>query len=1184
MASVLSELLWTEMSDIRAQGKHIESRRPGLLVPWVLAVTGILAGCETNPPPKSAARSGTSVAQERFVRHLDAEQCNAFLRPLGLERVRYVPVVQEYNLLWLSGTPEQLNRAKSILDLVDSPEDYCIMNLGPASGAKTLPSRQQLETALGDIRIGTFAEPPAAGAGSHAIIDVQGDSVLAFVPVGHRDRLQTLLDSKHTATDSPPVVQTRTQPEKRVSEKPAQTIVPTPPTEQSQTAKQEIKPTAATAAGTADRERRSEKASVPTPVAAQPATPQASRQPAVSPPSVAKAKAAENPPKAAENRSELPKTVRISFTPAPNGPGGAETATITDKAVPDNGEDLIDMTLPETITVVQLLDLAGKYMGLNCVYDPREITNQSVALKLHGNLQGAMKVKNLYALLETVLGDQGLAMIRQQENLVVITKIDKALQTQPELVDTGTNAVQVGDTVVTRAFNVKHVDILSVITLLQDMKLSVAVTAVEKANLLLVTCHAGRMNRVEQLVEMIDRPGKPIECRFRRLDYTAAAPLIAKIRALSQELEGIVVTAATNTSPAKPAAPTIPVPVAVPRPAQSAAGRSVYLDGDERTNRILMIGYEEELTLIEQLVDTLDVAQADPRSAHIYDVENIDAEQALEKLQTLEVLKTSRGGSGTATTTAASNEHTGDESLTGEPLVSILETTNQLLVRATSDQHVRIAEFLDYIDTAPGSSKILANYELKCIRADTARTMLAELGLAGVEAVASAGVAGPNEPSAPPGKRPSARRATDSLTHKPQVVISESTNALLVNATAEQQEQIGGVIKFIDRKTPEEELSVQIYPVENSSPDHISEMLERLLTETREDKEGKIVEKIAKTEEQITVVPDPNTYSLIVSANQKNQLWIEDLIGKLDKRRPQVLIDVTLVEVTRTDIFEYDLNLVATANDAVAGNIVIDPIQSIDSRSRLEGGFNLMDQEGNPTGQTRAFYSDQKVQALLTAIQRKNYGRVLAKPKVLVDDGQEGEIVTTDETTYVKESIQIPQTGTPITTRDFVPIQASIQLQITPHISEGDLLRLNVNMSRDDFGTRPLSGAPPDKATSKVTTTVFVPDDRTVILGGLVKLNQSKGGSKVPLLGDIPLVGALFRSVDNSDVEKKLYVFLKANIVRPYDESKLEDLQKISDEHRKAFEKSESQFQNMQDVPGIQPAPMPPKRILEDYQ
>ena len=85
----------------------------------------------------------------------------------------------------------------------------------------------------------------------------------------------------------------------------------------------------------------------------------------------------------------------------------------------------------------------------------------------------------------------------------------------------------------------------------------------------------------------------------------------------------------------------------------------------------------------------------------------------------------------------------------------------------------------------------------------------------------------------------------------------------------------------------------------------------------------------------------------------------------LDKRRPQVLIDVTLVEITRTDTFEYDLNLVANAKDAVIGNIGVDPLHTIDSKARLEGGFNLLDQNGNPTGQTKAFFSDEKVQALL---------------------------------------------------------------------------------------------------------------------------------------------------------------------------------------------------------------------------
>jgi general secretion pathway protein D len=515
-------------------------------------------------------------------------------------------------------------------------------------------------------------------------------------------------------------------------------------------------------------------------------------------------------------------------------------------------------------------------------------------------------------------------------------------------------------------------------------------------------------------------------------------------------------------------------------------------------------------------------------------------------------------------------------------LVTVVEATNQLLIQATPDQYARILEFLGYLDVPREDARTIVAYQIQHIDAEAARKILADLDLVTVETVAASPLVGPNQPVAPRGTPVPVTQTAGRQARNASMVVSQSTNALLVTATAEQHARLARIIQYIDTQTPEDEETYQMYPLESSSPDHLAALLERLLMETTKSKDGKI-ERIPKTQERIAIVPDPNTFSLVVYASHRNQKRIEELIRKLDKRRPQVLIDVTLVEVTRTDTFEYDLSLVARAHGAVAGNLVVNPIQTSDRRRRLEAGFNLPDAEGNPTGQMKAFYSDQNVQALLTAMQRKNYGRVLAKPKVLVDDGHKGQIVTRDTTTYVKESIQIPQAGTPITTRDFVPIEASIKLSITPHISEGNLLRLDVFLSRDDFGTRPLSVAPPDKATSEVTTTVFVPDESTVILGGLVKLNQSKGGSKVPLLGDIPLIGGLFRSVNNSNVEKKLYVFLKANIVRPYDGSGLSDLQQISRKHEDAFEESESQFQEFQALPGIQPKPMPPAGVLRDY-
>jgi len=96
-------------------------------------------------------------------------------------------------------------------------------------------------------------------------------------------------------------------------------------------------------------------------------------------------------------------------------------------------------------------------------------------------------------------------------------------------------------------------------------------------------------------------------------------------------------------------------------------------------------------------------------------------------------------------------------------------------------------------------------------------------------------------------------------------------------------------------------------------------------------------------------------------------------------------------------------------------------------------------------------------------------------------------------------------------------------------------------------------------------------------------LNQSKGGSKIPILGNLPLVGGLFRSISNSDIESKLYVFVKAEVIRPEEgiTQGMKDLVEISDKRRMAFEKHESEFQQYQDWPGIKPKPVDPPKVLD---
>jgi type II secretory pathway component GspD/PulD (secretin) len=1120
----------------------------------------MLAGCKTIPPePGSEIQSKEQLKYE--LEYIDSVDCIALLTQLGLNELENVP---DTNEIIVTGSPEKLQIAKLILDLIDTHDEYCIENLGPVSIARTLPSNVRIASALDNIQIGTFNDPPQGNDTVHAVIDIHGESVLAIIPTNYRQQLRDFLkqyDNEKELTISIPDSDKDKDKDKElllIDDTTAQTGTESQSSQlksglEETTLSESREPETSIESHTDDRFNRqniysSESKTVLALSEMGYSNDSQSREPAA---------AAATPAIYQENTDE-PKTLRITIKSASDVNNSPETTVISEAVRLQNGDDILDMALPETMTLMELLDLAGKHMGLNYVYAPGTIGKQSVAMKMHGSLQGEMKVRDLYTILETVLKFNDLAMIRREDKLVTIVPINEVLDSDPQFVDFTNKIIQAGDTVITRVYELRYVDVTSVKNLLQTMKLGVAVSPLEEANMLFITCYAHRMSRIEQLVSMLDRPGRPRECRFRKVQFVTAPLLMAQVRTLAQELRGIPITTTSTGKSAKQA-----------KAAGGLRGAEtpVYLDTDERTNRLLMIGQEQQLTLIEELIDVLDVVKEDLRIPKTYNIRHMTADEALGKLNQMEVLKAS-----------ASPPKEGNVS-SEEPIVLVMEATNQLLIKATRQQHVRIEETLGYIDISQEDLRTLFVYEIQHVSADMIKRKLEELNLIGLGTGAPLKITTDEAASQ---SQASNTSTAEILIQKPEVVVNETTNALFIKATAEQHEQIATIIEYIDSEMPEEELSYEIYPLENSSPEHVAGLLGRLVQQTA-NSEGKI-ENPVKRQEEITIVPDPNTFSLIVHASKKNQQWIGDLTKSLDKRRPQVLIDVTLVEITRTDTFEYDLNLVANAKDAVTGNIGVDPLHTIDSKAHLEGGFNLLDKNGNPTGQTKAFFSDNKVQALLTAIKRKNYGRVLAKPKIMVDDGQQGQISTTDKTTYVKEAIQVPDQGGPITTRDFESIEAKIQLQITPHISEGDLLRLDVHLSRDDFGTRPQEGAPPDTATSEVDTTVFVPDNHTVILGGLVKLNQSKGGSKVPILGDIPLVGALFRSVDNSNIEKKLYVFLKANIVRPSQEAGLGDLQKISDEHQKAFEEYEGQFQKHENIPGIKPKPMQPESVLKGYK
>jgi type II secretory pathway component GspD/PulD (secretin) len=1086
-----------------------------------------------------------------LLRHISAKEGIQFLSDANIKTVSQL---NDANMLLVTAQQEVLIKVASLLTLVDSREKYAVKVLLPASEATQMPSAGVIAAEIGNtgtpVSVGTFFSLPG-GSGHKVIIDVHGDGLIAVAPASVMERIVAIAErvKSHPAPYGTGVAQVEPKEElfgvarldfnepvegsRSPEPNRAEATRPGEPVVMSNKQSPEPDKLFNELLGSLAEAEKGLASPMQGGMAEQ----------AKEPNQVEPARAGQpRPIEVAEPNYKVTEANFAEVTSAKTRPGEAVVASAPTSEIPDrsreagpdanvqpsaglgrdekarrsyepqpipNADETLELTLPEKLDIISLLDLVGKYLNLNYVYTVQTLQGRpEVNLKV----QGPIKVRELYPLAESILKFTGLAMTRKG-NLVTIVPLETALDIDPALIQGERGEVQYGDVVVTRIFQLSYIDTTSARTLIEGMKVG-AVTELPAAGTIIVTGYAYRMSRVEQLLGVIDKPGRPKQFKYRALKYTTAKTLAPKVKQLVEQMGDISIAIAKPEAPAQPPSrrPPSRQPTPQPQPAATpeSAKASIYLDADERTNRILMIGHEVELAVVDDLIDALDVEQQDLRSLRMYEIQHVDAKEVKGKLEELGVIGAGRSTPG----------------------------------RITS---ARIA--------APGA---------------------------------------PGQPGGAPSPTPapvsSAGGDTELPTEALQVVVIEATNSLLVNASPEQHVLIATIIAYVDSETLQQSIPYVVYPLENQKPTDLAEVLNKLIQETIRDDKGKVQQVIKRQEDEIVIVPDENTFSLIVFASKKNQEWISSLVKSLDKRRPQVLIDVTLVEVSKSDSFDYDLKLLSSFPDltntsGVTKGLMGDP-NSTNLVARLvnSGRDRFIDFQTNKDSGV-GFYGDRHINALLTAMQTKSYGRILAKPKILVNDNEAGKIVAKDTTYVTKTSSSQVQTGgvnnNLITSIDYQGYDAGITLNIKPHISEGELLRLEITLTRSDFGT--ITGdKPPDITSSDIDTVVTVPDGSTIILGGLVKLNQGKGGSKVPLLGDLPLVGAAFRSVSDKDFQKKLYIFVKAEIIRPEGQTIARgDLVRLSDRNRAAFEKDELEFQDYNDVPGTKPKPMDPIRVLD---
>ncbi|MBI3912141.1 MAG: hypothetical protein HY320_14575 [Armatimonadetes bacterium] len=278
---------------------------------------------------------------------------------------------------------------------------------------------------------------------------------------------------------------------------------------------------------------------------------------------------------------------------------------------------------------------------------------------------------------------------------------------------------------------------------------------------------------------------------------------------------------------------------------------------------------------------------------------------------------------------------------------------------------------------------------------------------------------------------------------------------------------------------------------------------------------------------QVTIIPHDQTNQLLVSGPAQTFALIETLIESLDKRLPQVFIEVVIADVSLDTQTKFGIEW-----NVLSGN------------STFGTNFGLEDPSADQTGFRYSVVS-RNFRLVLQALKEQDKVRILSTPHVMVTDNSPAVISIGERVPFAAAS-NISGGGVVQTTVDFLDV--AITLNVTPHISPGDQILMDVdqviNSLLEFIPVAPGQLAP--RTTSRhAGTTVTVENGQTIVIGGIISDNRSRKVQKVPILGDLPLIGNLFRNTQRQKGRSELVVFLTPHVVRePGDADQLREFER----------------------------------------
>jgi len=278
-------------------------------------------------------------------------------------------------------------------------------------------------------------------------------------------------------------------------------------------------------------------------------------------------------------------------------------------------------------------------------------------------------------------------------------------------------------------------------------------------------------------------------------------------------------------------------------------------------------------------------------------------------------------------------------------------------------------------------------------------------------------------------------------------------------------------------------------------------------------------------QENIHLTQDKATNRILAIGRRRTLDELGEMIASLDEPMTQVLVETLVVSLSDSQAQDLAVELSKVGD---AGRYVGRLSSVFGAGLSSPSGSGLPPLGGGP-GFEGVLLDPGSFSLLVRALETLNEGRSLTIPKVLVTNNETANLDSVLQTPY--SSINA---GDTIATTSFGgTLDAGTSVQVTPSITDGDRLVLDIEVSLSTFVGDPADPTlPPPRQENRLGSRAIVPDGHAVVLGGLEIETESRGASQVPVLGSLPLVGALFRSTSNSTSHSRFFVFVRASVLR----------------------------------------------------